>query len=314
MTMVRSMITELREKHLWPVALALLVALVAVPLFLSKSTTPGPLAPLMPSATGPAPSLPAVSVTATPSNARLTGKHRNPFHQQVKASSSTTVPGGSSSTGHGSTATVSAGGTTTTASTGSGSTSTGSTGSTSTGTGSSSASGKTPTESAHPAPLTGTESYQVALSITTSRGGVEPLNPERLAVLPSAQDPRLIELGVLEGTDKVLFAVEPGTVLHGRGACTPGAIQCQIVSLSPGQIETISKRTSSGTTEVAQMAVTGVSIEHATAAATRKLRRRESSAGRRLLRQSTLAAVSLFQYQASAGAVLDMRNLTVGGN
>jgi hypothetical protein len=40
----------------------------------------------------------------------------------------------------------------------------------------------------------------------------------------------------------------------------------------------------------------------------------ESAAGRRLLSTSTLSALSLFQYEPSLGAVVDLRNLTVGGS
>jgi hypothetical protein len=37
---VRNLISELREKRLWPVAAALIVALIAVPLLLSSSSKP----------------------------------------------------------------------------------------------------------------------------------------------------------------------------------------------------------------------------------------------------------------------------------
>ena len=83
--------------------------------------------------------------------------------------------------------------------------------------------------------------------MTNSAGGIDTTNSlERLSVLPSAQQQRLIELGVLKGGHRVLFAVEPGTVLAGPGSCTPGPIDCQILSMAPGQTERISVRTPSG--------------------------------------------------------------------
>ena len=114
----------------------------------------------------------------------------------------------------------------------------------------------------------------------------------------------------------MLFAVEPGTVLAGPGSCTPGPIDCQILSMAPGQTERISVRTPSGVTSVALFAVTQISAaDHSSAAAADKARRAESAAGRRLLNNnSTLTALSLFQYKPSIGAIVDLRNLTVGGN
>ena len=66
---------------------------------------------------------------------------------------------------------------------------------------------------------------------------------------------------------------------------------------------------------VAEFAVTGITAaEHSSAAAASKARHAVSKAGRDLLSKSSLSALSLFQYQASIGAVVDLRDLTVGGN
>ena len=81
MSAVTGVITELREKRLWPVAVALLIAIVAVPVLLSASNKPG-LAPQISALQAggiPTPALPAVSVTTTPSDAHLSGPARNPF-------------------------------------------------------------------------------------------------------------------------------------------------------------------------------------------------------------------------------------------
>src|SRR6185312_3598330 len=98
----------------------------------------------------------------------------------------------------------------------------------------------TPAKPAPPAPsgLTAKQSYQVSLAITTKDGGLKTVDPlERLSVLPSVQQPLLVELGVLQGGKQVLFAVQPGAVVSGHGTCTPGPIDCEILSLSPGQTE-----------------------------------------------------------------------------
>ena len=53
---------------------------------------------------------------------------------------------------------------------------------------------------------------------------------------------------------------------------------------------------------------------HPSAAAADQARRTASQDGRQLLAGSPLSTGSLFQYDPSVGAVVDLRNLTVGGN
>jgi hypothetical protein len=164
-----------------------------------------------------------------------------------------------------------------------------------------------------PAPngLTATQSYDVALSITNTSGGVNTIDPlARDSLLPSDQQPLVIELGVLQGGNRVFFAVQPGTSVNGPGTCTPGPIDCEILSLAQDQTESVS-----GGGVSTSFAVTGITAEqHSSVAAANQARRAVSPAGSKLLSQSTLSALSLFQYQPSVGAVVDLRNLTVGGN
>jgi hypothetical protein len=140
---------------------------------------------------------------------------------------------------------------------------------------------------------------------------VNPIDPlERLSPLPSAGQPLVVELGVLQGGHRVLFAVQPGTVVSGPGACTPGPIDCEILSVAQDQVETVS----SGSTAVS-FAVTGITAQqHPSTAAANAARQAVDRAGRDLLSNSPLSALSLFQYQPQIGAVVDLRNLTVGGN
>jgi hypothetical protein len=331
MNTLKALITDLRQRRLWPVALALVLALVAIPVLLSKKASSTPVAQLP--ATGAPTSLstggPAVTVQGTPDQTHLKGKGRDPFTPQTSTAkpATTTTPtttptGGTGSTG--STAGSTVGGTT------------GSTGSTgtggSTGSGSSGVTPLPPTPSpgptpvtippapghSHPAPagLKADQTYRVTLAITNSKGGLDKIDPlERLTVLPSKSDPLLIELGVLKGGNRVLFAVQPGTVVHGPGTCTPGAIDCEVLSLGTNQVEAVSVQTPTGVSPVAQFAVTAIGTDnHGSRAAADKARRQASDTGRRLLSQSTLKALSLFEYDPSIGAVLDLRNLTVGGN
>jgi hypothetical protein len=152
----------------------------------------------------------------------------------------------------------------------------------------------------------------VTLALTDSTGGLNTIDSlERLSPLPSANQALLVELGVLRGGHRVLFAVQPGTALNGPGTCTPGPIDCEILSLGQDQTEGVSIQSASGPTQVALFAVTGISAaSHPSASAADKARRQESAAGRKILNASTLDALSLFQYQPNIGAVVDLSNLT----
>ncbi len=105
MTNLKQILTELREKRLWPVAVVLLVALIAVPTLLAKSSTPTPVAqlPQSPASAAAAAAIPAVSVETTPTNSNLKGHSRDPFLQQklaaaAKAASTSTTKSSTTTT------------------------------------------------------------------------------------------------------------------------------------------------------------------------------------------------------------------------
>jgi hypothetical protein len=314
-TFLRRVVGELREKRLWPVAVALLVAIVAVPVALSKSSTSAPVAQLPQAASPPsqAASVPAVSVQSTPGQSRLTGKVRNPFAQQRTGGTSTAA----SATAATSTATTAATAGTTGASGAAGTATTSGTATPTTTTATTPPATITPNAKPTPttAALSATQAYHVTLAITNATGGLNSVDPlQRLSVLPSQQHPLLIELGVLKGGHRVLFVVQPGTVVNGPGTCTPGPIDCEILSLGQDQTEALSTQSATGVVPGPLFAITAITAdERSSPAAAEKLRRTESVAGRALLSKSTLSALPLFHYDPSIGAVVDLRNLTVGG-
>jgi hypothetical protein len=115
----------------------------------------------------------------------------------------------------------------------------------------------------------------------------------------------------------VLFAVQPGTVVSGPGACLPGRINCQLVSLAPGQTERLSENNVAGgiTVPVDLFAIAGITAaKHSSAAVAQKMRTKVSAVGQQLLANSTLSALPLFKYEPKVGALIDLRNLTVGGS
>jgi hypothetical protein len=318
MSFLERIVGDLREKRLWPLAVVLLAALVAVPVLLSKgssSTPPVAQAPAASQSAAPT-GLPVVSSTSAPSGGKLKGSTRNPFNQLVHGAATGVASAISATTGTSTTA----GSSGTNSTSGSGSSSSGSStssSSTSTTTTTTTTTTTIPTETPKPAPpgLKATQSYDVKLAITNSAGGVDTINPlERLSVLPSNKQPLLIELGVLKGGNRVLFAVQPGAVVSGAGTCVPGPIDCEILSLPQDQTVTLGTQSTGGIQTVALFAVTGISAaDHSSVAAANEARRAESQAGRTLLNSSTATALSLFHYDPGLGALVDLRNLTVGG-
>jgi hypothetical protein len=319
MSFVERILGDLREKRLWPLAVVLLAALIAVPVLLSKgssSTPPVAQAPAASESAQPA-GLPVVSSTSTPTGGKLKGSARNPFTQLVHGTASGVASALTAVTGNAANAGANAG-TSTTPSSGGATTGTSTGNSTSTSTTTSTTPTATvPTGTPKPAPpgLRSNQSYDVKLAITNNSGGVDTISPlERLSVLPNDQRPLLVELGVLKGGNRVLFAVQPGAVVSGAGRCIPGPIDCEILSLPQDQTVTLGQQSSGGIQSVALFAVTGISAaDHPSAAAATKARESASEAGRALLNASTSNALSLFQYEPGLGAVVDLRNLTVGG-
>jgi hypothetical protein len=326
--MVGKIWQDLRDKKLWPVALVLLLALVAVPVLLSKSSN-GPSGPPAAAPQAPIAGLPAVS-EHTVTSSRLHKSNRDPFTPQGGGPSTST--GAAQTSGSSGSVVSSTGSAVTTSGTGA-STSTG------TGTSPSSASGSSspgaPTGGSSPtsppaggngsgghgsgghnqpaSPLTPRESFGVRLAMTTPRGGVRTINPlERLTPLPAVAQPLMVELGVLTGGNRVVFALSPRTVVSGPGRCIPGPLDCEILSMARGQRERLGFRNSHRATEVAVFAVAAITIEHhASQRAAMRVRNQASGAGRRVLNSFFLPALSLFRYSLSVGAVIDQRNLTV---
>jgi hypothetical protein len=316
----RGILGDLGHKRLWPIAAVLLAAIVAVPFVLKSSSSPARVAqapvPVAPPA--PATTFPALNVQSTAVHSRISGRAHDPFRGAGSVQSSTSSASAAASPGTVSTATAPV--------SSSGGTSAASSGAT---TGSSSPAvvpttsvapatpAITPAAKPKPAPtgLTSTQSYDVGLSITNSAGGVDSIDPlKRLSVIPSAQQPLVIELGAAQGGKRVLFAVQPGTVVTGPGSCTPGPVDCEILSLKPGQTESVASHSATGVSPVALFSVAKIkAVNHSSVRAANKARETASAVGRVLLSRSGLSALSLFRYEPSLGAVADLRNLSVLG-
>jgi len=289
MNFARQLISELREKRLWPIAAALILALIAVPLLLSSSSTPVAAAPV-PAAIGsaPAPALPAVSVTTTPSDARLTGRERNPFTQQVKPSSTTagTRTGtAATSSGGGSSAKSTPGASTTTPV------------------------ASTTTPASKPPTTTSTTpvAKQPALkyryfevNVVYGGPGFVPVtldNLRRLTPLPKASDPLIVYLGIAKDRKTAVFLVSDIAHPTGQGRCLPSRSDCHFLELKAGQADLFKVVRPTGTDEFT-LSMTAVkhlwTTSPAVAAAARA---RESEVGRKLVARATALHAIVYSKQ-----------------
>lgn len=324
MSMLRSIRADLLNPRILPVLVALSLALVGAVAYLalggsSAATPPPPVS----SGTGstapgegpsvsqaPANAKDAIAETTSGSQYQRQGPSRDPFKPFVKPAASTAAAKATA--------------------TSSGQSTSGSASSGSSPKSGSSGSSRTPSTTV-PAPVattpaketpkpthagpTSTQAYEISLSLTNQGGSLNAVDPlERLSVLPSEPQPLLVYLGVLKGGRRALFVVQPGTVVSGPGGCAPGPTDCEILSLAEGQIENIATHAGSGVSNVAMFAVTAIKVkDYSSVDAANRARREVSATGKALIDASTLPALSLFEYQPAVGAVVDLRNLAVGG-
>lgn len=231
MKVIRSTIADLVERRLWPVAVLLAVALVAVPVVIARTgnsteATVSP-EPALPTTTDPASGTTraAVAVESTTSTPKLFrgGKVRDPF-KSTGSSAKVTTPTT----------------TTTTPETGSGtdtgsSTTGGSTGGSGGNSGSSTGDGTTETPSAPASP----EAPKLTVRIGQAGGDLTLIaDVPRLKPLPSIENPFFVFLGVLEDRKTAVFMVSSDvTSVIGDGSCQPSADSCQTVELKKDQTE-----------------------------------------------------------------------------
>jgi len=234
---------DLQAKRLWPVAAVLLLALVAVPVVLSKSSETAPPAPVQAVRKAPDPSDLKALASVKLDEASLergssldTFDASDPFRPPRKiakrsredsAGAASTVQGDEPSTG--STSGGSTGGSPAVPDTcvafcvDNGGTGGGDTGSTGGGTGG----GGTTTQTAQ---------YRYVADVTFAANGqrrnIKGL--ERLDMLPNQASPLLLFLGVTPNGGNAVFLVDSTLKAVGEGKCKPSARQCAFLYLGPG--------------------------------------------------------------------------------
>jgi hypothetical protein len=294
---LRNVISDLVEKRLWPVAVALVAALVAVPIVLggkSDATTPPAAVADTAAASGATPA-PTTAAQVVSLEAQAAGKQandaavRDPFvqhHQahatdaQIRASvksmadalvsdlhpkraASTASSTSSSSTGGSSPSTASD--TTTAAGPGTGTTTTPTTTTT------------TPRKTA--------TTWSVDLAFGESGAEKTYTNIARLTPLPSSDSPFFVFMGLSSDQRSAIFLINGDVVPSGDGHCTPSASDCQQISLQKGDTEFFDMQ--SGTAGVVQYQLDLKNIKKITTSEAKATtaNARESKAGRDVIRQ-----------------------------
>jgi hypothetical protein len=227
---------DLREKRLWPVALALVAALVAVPVLLAKpfeSPAPAPVTKTAPKSETPK-DLEALAKVKLAEGAEGHGSTlgvfdaSNPFKPPKrvlkKEEEDATATGGSSTdTPATTTGGTNTGGSSGGSDTGSGNTGTGNTGGGNTGGGTT----EQPT-------TTVTYKYVVDLTFKTGTRTRHIKGMEKLDMLPNQASPMLIFMGVTPSANDAVFLVDSTLKAAGEGRCKPSKSDCAFVYLGAG--------------------------------------------------------------------------------
>jgi hypothetical protein len=253
MSLITDTWRQIVQRRLWPVALLLLAALVAVPVLLAKDPAPVPVPATVPVTTGS-----ASDATATPIVAQATsvddsrrhvlGARKDPF-RPAELAKPTPTPSSTTSTTSTATLAQAGGGASTAAPTsvsktsGSGTTTTGPSGTGSTGTSTPSTpatGGGGGTTPAAPQPATKPKDYplySLTVRFGDASGELTKQRLTRLQALPDADAPVAIYLG--PGADKrsAVFLVDADVTPEGDGTCKPYLADCQTVILRKGETE-----------------------------------------------------------------------------
>jgi hypothetical protein len=215
---------DLRAKRLWPVAVLLVVALVAVPTVLKKgSKTPAPAS----ASTGAADNTDKAVVVADsqdPSDSSTLGvfNKKDPFKPDkavlAAAHPKTTAPDkSSSSTSSSSSDSGSAG---SAPSSGGGDTS-----------GGGSTGGSTPTQPSQPAKPQGPFAYTVDVKFGKRGEPRTHHNVQKLDILPNQNNPLLVFMGVNSTGDTAVFLTDTSLKAAGEGTCKPNDGTCSFLYL-----------------------------------------------------------------------------------
>ncbi len=295
MSAVTNMWRQLVQRRLWPVAILLIAALVAVPLTLAKEPEADPVGPLpQVDRTSELATTPIVA-PATPEDRakprKVLGDAKNPFavpkapkaekaedgegpivqktgsgKSQDSGSSDPKPSDGSSSGG---------------------------------GTSTPSAPAPAPAPAAPVEPKPAPKTYAVG-ELTVRFGASD--DPQRqslkkLQPLPSAEEPVLIYMGILKDGKTAEFMVDHGVAPVGDGECRPSPDECETLRLQAGETEFFDVKDESGAV-VEQYQLDLVKIHKGKSASASKARRSTKAAAARMARGGSALRATVGQSTA----------------
>jgi hypothetical protein len=316
MPFLHSLLKDLVEKRLWPVALMLVAALAAVPMMVGRAAGPEP-ATAVSSVAAPAA---GASVTSAKASVTLVtdpaverhdaGRLRDPFKSPIAAKKQTgaTAPAGGAGTTK-----AAASGSTVTIQKGAGASTVSAESTGSTGASSPAPTRSTPTATPKPKTTTpakptaddATDTYHVSLRFGVDGGALKTVDDvARLSPLPSVTDPFFVFLGVLQPTTtkakRAVFLVSSDATPNGDGACHPTQDDCETVELTKGETMFFDYTAPDGTKKQYELELTGIHRTGvATAAKAQAAIARHSAAGLELVRD---AATRNVRFAAGARA------------
>jgi hypothetical protein len=286
---------QLVERKLWPVALLLVAALVAVPVLLTKKAdTSAPL----PTATATVPAgqgdtdpvVALADANRTDQLRAVLGDRKDPFrpaqvHHVPKvddgltqdAGAPTTVDSGSGSTGGGTTPTT--------------------TGGTTVGGGDVVS---TPDVTATPEPGSQQtfELYSLEVRFGSTDGELVSRNVKRLTGLPGGTNPAVLYLGLLDDHRSAVFMVDADVNVLGDGVCDPSPDNCQTLTLKKGETEFLTRGDKQWELDLVSVHVKRTDD----AQQARKARGDEARHGRRAARHMGVGRAG-YRYDPSSGAL-----------
>ncbi len=295
MNVVLAPFRELVRRRLWPVALLLLAAAVAAPLYLAdKEGTSAPVPPQGAAGDDRFASTPIVAAAGSEptERRRVLGAPKDPFTPsgvQPKPAKAVKPP---KSVTKGTAGTPAAGGT---KGAGKGGGATG---------GSPAPKPVSPAPVTPPAPVAPTTPPLEVYSLRVLVDGVEE-TLARLAPLPNAENPAVIYLGLLEDGKTAVFLLDAGVTADGDGTCHPRPSDCQRLYLKKGETEFFSFKGEEGeegaTDGEFQLDLVQISARKAPSSDRAQASyARASAAGRRALR-SRIGRVGRLRYDTRTG-------------
>lgn len=257
MNVIQGIWRDLVDKRLWPIALGLLVLIVAVPVVLARTggatveESPSAVIAGAESTQGPRE---AVVVEADPGETPTPGAMRNPFYDAPDPEDQAGAAGSATGSAVASAGKAGASADEEAKPSGGG----GNTGSTTTpgdgGSGGDSSGGTTKKTSKG----SGESGYDVSLRFGTDAEMKSFKAVPRLTPLPSADTPSFVYLGVLSGGKTAVFMIAVDVTAVGDGTCRPSATLCETLELEEGETEFLDVTGEDGQVTQYQLDVTDI--------------------------------------------------------